>query len=206
MIKSLLRRKSATNANAARIDRPWHRIHTHRSGKWATFYAEDARDAQPRFFDHYLRNADTSPPPRIRLEVRESRTTSQPAARPTPGRRQKSNGPNSVWQRRAYAWSRRPSPATSGSQSDPMASWGWSLPEDLELIGPMQATLWIGADDTDDLDLFVSVEKWAAGRHVPFEGVRRPMLKAGRASSATSVIAAASDRCWTSSLALGRRH
>jgi hypothetical protein len=43
----------------------------------------------------------------------------------------------------------------------------------------MHATLWIGADDTDDLDLFVSVEKWAAGRHVPFEGVRRPMLKAG---------------------------
>ncbi len=87
-----------------------------------------------------------------------------------------------------------------------MASWGWSLPEDLELIGSMQATLWIGADDTDDLDLFVSVEKWAAGRHVPFEGVRRPMLKAGRAPAATSVIAAASDRCWTSSLALGRRH
>jgi hypothetical protein len=26
----------------------------------------------------------------------------------------------------------------------------------------MHATLWIGADDTDDLDLFVSVEKWAA--------------------------------------------
>jgi hypothetical protein len=34
----------------------------------------------------------------------------------------------------------------------------------------MQITLWIEADDTDDLDLFVGVEKWAAGRYVPFEG------------------------------------
>ena len=50
------------------------------------------------------------------------------------------------------------------------ASWGWSLPEDVELIGPMQATLWIEAHGTDDLDIFVGVEKWARGRYVPFEG------------------------------------
>jgi hypothetical protein len=49
------------------------------------------------------------------------------------------------------------------------AGWDWSLPEDLERSEPMQITLWIEADDTDDLDLSVGVEKWAAGRDVPFE-------------------------------------
>ena len=50
------------------------------------------------------------------------------------------------------------------------ASWGWSVPEDIELIGPMRATLWIEAHGTDDLDLFAGVEKWAGGHYVPFEG------------------------------------
>jgi hypothetical protein len=97
---------------------------THRSGKWATFYAEDARDAQQRFFDHYLRKP--IPVRRLGSASRCGRvvTTSQPSARPTPGRRQKSNGPNCIWQQRAYAWSQRPSPATSGSQSDPVARAG----------------------------------------------------------------------------------
>jgi hypothetical protein len=34
----------------------------------------------------------------------------------------------------------------------------------------MQATLWIEAHGTDDLDLFVGVEKWAGGHYLPFEG------------------------------------
>jgi putative CocE/NonD family hydrolase len=34
----------------------------------------------------------------------------------------------------------------------------------------MSAKLWVEADGSDDLDLFVGVEKWRDGRFVPFEG------------------------------------
>ena len=65
---------------------------------------------------------------------------------------------------------RTPTTSSNGSRLSRGARWGWTLPKDLEPIGPMQATLWIEADGTDDLDLFVGVEKWANGRYVPFEG------------------------------------
>ena len=49
-------------------------LYTHRGGKWATFYSPEARDVQLAFFDRYLRGAGVPPPPpRVRLEVRESR-------------------------------------------------------------------------------------------------------------------------------------
>ena len=146
-------------------------LYTHRGGKWATFYAEDARGAQRRFFDHYLRNADSTPPPRVRLEVRESRDHIT-AIREV-----------EAWPPLEAEWAvlhlaaagLRLVPATEPGQirfpvRSQGASWGWSLPEDVELIGPMQATLWIEAHGTDDLDIFVGVEKWARGRYVPFEG------------------------------------
>jgi uncharacterized protein len=48
-------------------------LYTHRGGKWLTFYSPGARAAQLAFFDRYLRARDVAAPPRIRLEVRESR-------------------------------------------------------------------------------------------------------------------------------------
>ncbi len=146
-------------------------LYTHRGGKWATFYAEDARGAQLRFFDHYLRNAGGTSPPRIRLEVRESRDhiTSIRAAESWPP-------PKVEWtELHLVAEGLRLAPATEPGQirfpvRSRGASWGWALPEDVEVIGPMQATLWIEAHGTDDLDLFVGVEKWAGGHYVPFEG------------------------------------
>jgi putative CocE/NonD family hydrolase len=44
------------------------------------------------------------------------------------------------------------------------------VPEDTELTGPMTAHLWVEAHGTNDLNLFVGVEKWRKGCYVPFEG------------------------------------
>src|SRR5262249_38740636 len=38
-------------------------LYTHRAGKWATFYSAEARAAQLRFFDRYLRGHDVPAPP-----------------------------------------------------------------------------------------------------------------------------------------------
>jgi uncharacterized protein len=48
-------------------------LYTHRGGKWATFYSDEARAVQLAFFDRYLRGREVPAPPRVRLEVRERR-------------------------------------------------------------------------------------------------------------------------------------
>lgn len=48
-------------------------LYTRRDGKWARFYSPPALAMQSRFFDRYLRDQDGPAPPRVRLEVRESR-------------------------------------------------------------------------------------------------------------------------------------
>ncbi len=47
--------------------------YTHRGGKWQTFYGAEAKQTQLAFFDRYLRHGKADPPPRVRLEVRDSR-------------------------------------------------------------------------------------------------------------------------------------
>ncbi len=145
-------------------------LHTHRGGKWATFYDDAAKDVQLRFLDRHLRDGDAVLP-RVRLEVRDRRDgivevrdeETWPLAR-------------TVWTPRyltAAGLAEEP-PAAAGDASFALRGgglrFGWTLPEDLELTGPMALQLFVGLDGTDDADLVVGVELWRAGRFVPFEG------------------------------------
>jgi putative CocE/NonD family hydrolase len=147
------------------------RLYTHRGGKWSTFYSDPARAEQLAFFRSVL-DGDDMPPRSVRLEVREDRATvvavreeaEWPLARTkwTP-----------LYLAEAGRLATEPS-AASGSAAFKTRSravvFSWTLPEDTELTGPMAARLWVEARDTDDLNLFVGVEKWRDGRFVPFEG------------------------------------
>ncbi|MBO0806706.1 MAG: CocE/NonD family hydrolase [Actinobacteria bacterium] len=146
-------------------------LYTHRGGKWATFYSPQARAAQLEFFDRYLRGREVPAPPRVRLEVRESRDviTSVRAEDDWPlGRTQ--------WTPlylTAAGLAAAP-PAAAGQISFGMRSrgacWEWTVPADTELTGPMALRLWVEAADADDIDLFAGVEKWRGREYVPFEG------------------------------------
>lgn len=46
----------------------------------------------------------------------------------------------------------------------------WSVPEDMDIIGPMALRLWIKARDASGLVLFAGIRKFRAGAEVPFEG------------------------------------
>jgi len=146
-------------------------LYTHRGGKWLTFYSAEARAAQLRFFDRYLRGRDVPKPPPIRLEVRESRHViadirEEPA-----------------WPLEHAEWrplyltdtglSIRPPPSpghiTFGTRSSG-ACWEWTVPADIELTGPMALRLWVEARGADDVDLYAGVEKWRGRQYVPFEG------------------------------------
>jgi predicted acyl esterase len=153
------------------ISSPDRFLYTHRAGKWATFYSPDALAVQFAFFDRYLRNGDIAPPPRVRLEVRESRDVVAAV-------RTEDSWPLAGTQWRPLylttAGLAHAPPATETRMTFDTgtggACWDWTAPSDTELTGPMAVRLWVEAHGADDVDLFVGVEKWRGHRFVPFEG------------------------------------
>jgi len=146
-------------------------LYTHRGGKWATFYAAEARAAQLRFLDRYLRGRDVPAPPRVRLEVRESRDVIASVRE------------EDAWPLERTQW--RPLYLTgAGLAAEPPSQAGqitfgardrgacfeWPVTADTELTGPMALRLFVEVHGADDVSLFAGVEKWRGRRYVPFEG------------------------------------
>ncbi|QMU80289.1 CocE/NonD family hydrolase [Streptacidiphilus sp. PB12-B1b] len=146
-------------------------LHTHRGPKWATFYSPDALYTQLGFFDRYLRGHDVPPPPPVRLEVRESRTTiaeiraeqEWPLARTH--WRDLHLGPDGTLSTATPA----PGAAELDLRRD-CAAFTTTFTQDTELTGPMNLRLWASLRGADDANLFIGVEKWTGSRWVPFEG------------------------------------
>jgi uncharacterized protein len=146
------------------------RLYTHRGGKWATFYSEAALAEQLKFFRDVLNGAPESRS--VRLEVREDRDTivaireeaDWPLAR-TRWLPLYLDGSGSLATRR---------PTNEGTTTfethSHAATFSWTVPDDIELTGPMVARLWVQLDGIGDANLFVGVEKWRGGRFVRFEG------------------------------------
>jgi hypothetical protein len=146
--------------------------YTHRAGKWATFYGDDARATQLAFFERHLRGAKTVPLPWVRLEVRESREQVVEV-------RDEETWPLSRTQWRPLFLGdagllAESAPARSGQISfhtrRQAAAFTYPVAEDLELTGPMAARLWVGVAGASDVHLFVGVEKWRGDRWFGFEG------------------------------------
>jgi predicted acyl esterase len=153
-----------------RISSAERHLYTHRAGKWATFYSGEALQAQLNFLDRHLRGGTQPALPRVRLEVRESRDHIAAVRAET------------SWPLESTQWTplyltklglTTEPPATTGSiefdSRSAAARFGWTVPADTELTGPMSLRLFVSSDTTD-IDLFVGVEKWRGSTYVPFEG------------------------------------
>ena len=149
-------------------------LYTHRSGKWATYYSEDALSWQFRFFDCFLKGQDNGMQevPAIRLAVHDTRTEFIVRA-------------ESAWPLERTRWTPLYLDASSGQLglAEPETSstasfdtskgelqFSWAVPWDLELTGPMKLVVYVSVEDTDDLHLFAGVRKLREGKHVTFEG------------------------------------
>jgi predicted acyl esterase len=146
-------------------------LYTHRGGKWATFYSDDARRAQLAFLNRHLRAGDDVALPPVRLEVRESRDEIVEVR------------DEDTWPLRSTQWTPRylgGAGLTSTAQllrgnitfdsRTGGVRFGWTVPEDIELTGPMALRLFVSMADADDVDLFVGIEKWRGTTYVPYEG------------------------------------
>lgn len=136
-------------------------LYTHRSGKWATFYSDDARRAQREFLDRHLRGTGAAALPPVRLEVRESRDVVAEVRE------------ESAWPLTSTRWTELPFPGAGSFAFDMRTGGmrtGWTFTEDTEITGPMTLRAFISVDGADDVDLYVGVEKWRGTEYVPFEG------------------------------------
>ncbi len=146
--------------------------YAHRGSKWSTFYSEDAQRTQAAFFDRHLRGLDVPALPRVRVEVRENRGTVTSV-------RSESEWPlartrwTPLYISAGGALSTAP-PLTPGSASFRLRRrslvFTHRFDAETEVTGPMNLRLRVALGGADDAHLFIGVEKWSAGRYVPFEG------------------------------------
>ena len=156
------------------VSSPHRWLYTHRGGKWAEYYSEEALAFQSRFFDHFLKgeaNGVLEVPP-VRLEVREDRDTIHEVRS-----QEEWPLPNTLWTDLYLDADGRltDAPVTEAGEvgfdmRSGRASFLWDVPEDLEITGPMALRLFVEARGAEDVYLFVGVQKLRAGRVVPFEG------------------------------------
>lgn len=146
-------------------------LHTHRGGKWATFYAQPARTAQLQFLDRHVRGRDVPELPPVRLEVRDR------------GDHVVEVRDEQEWPLARTRWTARhltadglagAPAATPGSITFDVrrggARFGWTVPDETEITGPAALRLFVSVDAADDVDLVVGIEKWQGDRFVAFEG------------------------------------
>ncbi len=147
-------------------------IYTHRGGKWATFYSDDALQAQLGFFDRYLNGHDVPKPPAVRLEIRERRDVITEIRTEQEWPLRRTDWRDLYLADNGLLLTTPPTVDGSVTFRTRRRAAAFSLPvaEDLELTGPMSLSLWVSVDGADDVGLFVGVEKWIGAQWVPFEG------------------------------------
>ncbi|MCW1957261.1 MAG: CocE/NonD family hydrolase, partial [Mycobacterium sp.] len=150
-------------------------LYTHRDGKWAHFYSDQALGAQTAFFDHFLKGEDNgwdrTPPVRVAIHeegpdpvavVGETAWPPKDLEWRTlhldlPGRQLTEDPPAGEAQ-------------TGFDLRESTLSLTWRVEQDCDIIGHSALRLWVSLEDTDDAHLFVGLRKFRRGRECVFEG------------------------------------
>lgn len=149
-------------------------LYTHRGGKWSTYYSQRAMAARLTFFDRFLKDVangwDQRPP--VHLEIYDSGP--HPAAIVQEDAWPPSNLKwQSLWLDAHAMTLGEASPAAPSQvafSSQDILRFRWSVPEDMDVIGPMALQLWIKAEGASDPLFFAGIRKFRAGVEVTFEG------------------------------------
>ena len=147
-------------------------LEVHGQKKWAHYYRPESRERQLAFFDHYLRGKPTavSAWPKVRIEVRERHGVATERA--------ENEWPLARTDYRALHLDTASGtllevhPAEAYLEQDAMtgrAVFDHRFEQATELTGHASLRLWVEADGSDDMDLFVALQKLDRdGREVGF--------------------------------------
>ncbi len=150
-------------------------LYTHRNGKWCAYYSDEATRTRIRFFDHFLKEEKNGwdKQPRVRLELTE--------AGPDPA----AVIDEDAWPPRDVQWQRLSLNAGDGTMGSKRAasasaasfklpkgrlSFRWTVPEDVDVIGPMALYLKVESEAGGDAFLFAGLRKFHDGAKTVFEG------------------------------------
>ncbi len=154
-------------------------LYTHGREKWAEFYSADAVAQQKEFFDCFLKGTDSRImyKPRVRLEVRER--LDKYAVRyeddwPIPRTKYKKlylDAETGTLNFHEVSRERK----VSYDSADGRAIFDIIFDQDTELTGHMKLKLWVSPEETDDMDLFITLRKLDAdGNEVHFTSWHAP--------------------------------
>ena len=150
-------------------------LEVHGGKKWGYYYEPRSIARQTAFFDHFLKGMQTelSNWPNVRLHVRDRAgfATQKPALQwpveNTDYRRLylDADGGKMALQPSAH----RSSVSYDSLGDDQEVTFDYRFEEDAELVGHMKLRLFVSAETTDDMDIFVVVEKLEGGKQrTPF--------------------------------------
>jgi hypothetical protein len=153
-------------------------LEVHGRKKWAYFYQEDSVRRQQAFFDHFLKGIPTevSDWPKVRVEVREKYYVGEMRAEkewPIPETQYTKlylDCGNASLQRNAPSAESSRSYATAAAPGEvARAQFDFKFDQRCDLIGNMKLKLWMSPQGSNDMDIFVAIQKLdAAGQVVPF--------------------------------------
>lgn len=146
-------------------------LDVHGQKKWAHYYLADSQKRRETFFDHFLKAratsiANWSP---VRIEVRDRAGVAQlREEKEWPLRREVAT---SLWldaSNSGLATALPEQPAKTGYDAlSGRAIFDHRFESETEISGHAKLRLWVEVDESDDMDLFVALEKLdAAGAHV----------------------------------------
>lgn len=151
-------------------------LYTHRTGKWASFYSEQAKAIQLKFFDYFLKGIQNDMPshPKVTVEVRESRDNvykirheHQWPIVDTQWTKLYLNHEQSILSDKDDYGNTEFDSFLTTSES---LKFSYIFPQDMEVIGPMKLTLFVSLEGIDDANLFIGIQKFHDGQAVDFEG------------------------------------
>jgi predicted acyl esterase len=156
-------------------------LYTHAGRKWSRFYDPDAEAFQKMFFDYFLKGSDTRilSAPRVRLEVRE--TLDKYAVRyeddfPIPRTRYEKIYLDAKKGSMDLKLVQQAGKVSYNSEtSSGKAIFDYIFDADTELTGYMKLHLRVSPQDSDDMDIFVTLKKLDSnGNDVLFDGCHAP--------------------------------
>lgn len=153
-------------------------LDVHGQKKWAHYYEEKSLKRQQAFFDHFLKGIPTEIAawPKVQLEVRERHGAASVRTErewPIPGTQYTKlylDAAHGTLQRNPMAAesSCRYEARTEPGQS-PRAQFDLRFDQRTDLVGHMKLKLWMAPEGSDDMDIFVAIQKLdVAGKVVGF--------------------------------------